>query len=113
MASNEADAWLTAAPVAQQAIFAELRKLVKSFGSDVAEEIKWSRPCYSTERGLFCYLQSTKHHATLGFQQGASLSDPENLLDGSGKDMRHIKFKGDMKLNKAAIVALLKQAKSR
>jgi len=64
----------------------------------------------SNEDGLFCYLQSTRNHAALGFQKGASLNDPDRLLEGSGKDMRHIKFKNGATVNEPAVTALLKQA---
>lgn len=112
MPTDEIAAWIGRAPPTQQATLAALRKLVKALGPDVAEEIKWSRPCYSTSRGLFCYLQSTRNHAALGFQQGSTLNDPEKLLEGAGKDMRHIKFKTGADFNKAAVAALLKQAVS-
>jgi len=60
MTSLEVDDWFNAVPVTQKTVFAELRSMVKSLGPDITEEIKWSRPCYSTIRGIFCYLQSTK-----------------------------------------------------
>lgn len=110
MSSHDVDNWLTTAPEAQQATLSELRELVKSLGPDVVEEFKWSRPCYSNQHGPFCYLHSTKSHATLGFQKGTSLNDPENLLEGTGKDMRHIKFKGGADFERSAVTALLKQA---
>jgi hypothetical protein len=110
MSSSDADAWFKGVPVEQQVVLRALRELVMSLGSGVVEEIKWSRPCYSTSRGLFCYLHSTKGHATLGFQRGAELKDPEHLLEGTGKDMRHVKIKGESMSNKKALLALLKQA---
>lgn len=113
MSSHEVDTWLAAAPEAQQGTLIELRSLIKSLGSDVLEEFKWSRPCYSNRYGLFCYLQSTKRHAALGFHQGTSLSDPDNLLEGTGKDMRHIKFKDGTDFSRASVKALLKQAMSK
>jgi len=41
------------------------------------------------------------------------LHDPEKLLEGTGKDMRHIKFKDGAIVNTAAVTALLKQAAAR
>jgi hypothetical protein len=110
MSTHEADAWFAKAPASQRKVLSSLRKLVKSLGPSIAEEIKWRRPCYSTDRGLFCYLHSSKNHATLGFQQGTSLSDPGALLEGTGKDMRHIKFSDSAELDEAAVLALLRQA---
>jgi hypothetical protein len=76
----------------------------------VSEEFKWSRPCYRTDRGIFCYLQTTKKHATLGFPGGAALDDPEGLLEGSGKDMRHVKLRTLADAQRAGIKRLLEGA---
>jgi hypothetical protein len=102
--------WFTAAPAHQKPMLDVLRKLVLSAAPGVVEKIKWSRPCYSTPRGLFCYLYSTKNHVTIGFQQGASLTDPKGLLEGAGKDMRHIKIVDVGDIDAAAILQLVHQA---
>jgi hypothetical protein len=33
-----------------------------------------------------------KKHVTFGFAFATSLADPENLLEGTGKNMRHVKL---------------------
>jgi hypothetical protein len=33
-----------------------------------------------------------KNHVTLGFHRGTSLKDPESLLEGTGKNIRHVKL---------------------
>lgn len=113
MSQQELDHWFATAPEAQRATLSALRKRVKSLRPDVVEAFKWSRPCYASGRGLFCYLQSARHHVTLGFYQGASLDDPENLLEGTGKDLRHIKIKDGANPDAPAIEAILRQAASR
>jgi hypothetical protein len=40
----------------------------------------------------FCYIAGFSKHANLGFQAGARLPDPEHVLEGTGAQMRHIKF---------------------
>lgn len=79
-------------------------------GPGVVEEFKWSRPCYSNPAGLFCYLQRTKKHVTLGFQRGAELKDPDGLLEGEGSQMRHIKFSSAPPTKDAAVKKLIQQA---
>ena len=110
MSTSQADAWFEAAPIGQQTTLRSLRKLIMSLTAGVTEEFKWSRPCYATSRGLFCYLHSTKGYATLGFQRGADLKDPTGLLEGTGKGMRHVKIKSDCPPTEKALLALLKQA---
>lgn len=102
--------WFASAPESQKPMLDALRALVLATAPGIVEEIKWSRPCYSTDRGLFCYLHSTKHHVTLGFQRGASLDDPKGLLVGTGKDMRHVKVVGMDDIDAPAIRRLLQQA---
>ena len=43
-------------------------------------------------KDMFCYLTTHAGHVNLGFPRGALLSDPNRVLEGEGKAMRHIKF---------------------
>lgn len=58
------------------------------------EEFKWSRPVFTANKS-FAYLKTAKNHVTLGFYKFEKLNDPQNLLEGTGKDMRHIKLKSE------------------
>ena len=49
-----------------------------------------------------------KKHINLYFFQGARLSS--DLLEGTGKGMRHIKIVGDSDINSAEVSRLLKEA---
>ena len=110
MSSSECNVWFANLPDAQREQLVELRRLVLSLGEGIVEEFKWSRPCYSNDAGPFCYLHSTKHHATLGFERGTSLADPELLLEGEGRNMRHVKLMPGANVNTQALVFLLRQA---
>lgn len=41
----------------------------------------------------FCWLMPATRHVTLGFNYGAELPDPANLLEGRGKLFRHVKLR--------------------
>lgn len=110
MTSTECNMWFANLPDAQREQLVELRRLVMSLGEGIVEEFKWSRPCYSNSTGTFCYLHCTKHHATLGFERGTSLNDPDLLLEGEGKNMRHVKLTPGASANSEALVSLLRQA---
>jgi hypothetical protein len=43
-------------------------------------------------KDMFCYITTNAGHVNLGFPRGASLPDPNRVLEGTGKAMRHIKF---------------------
>src|SRR5271170_2815564 len=43
-------------------------------------------------KDMFCYIATNAGHINLGFPRGATLPDPNRVLEGDGKAMRHIKF---------------------
>ncbi len=40
----------------------------------------------------FCYIALFTERINLGFYYGADLPDPQNLLEGTGQTMRHVKI---------------------
>ena len=44
-------------------------------------------------KDMFCYIATNAKHVNLGFPRGALLPDPNRVLEGEGKTMRHIKFR--------------------
>jgi len=58
----------------------------------------------------YAYIAVQRAHVTLGFYHGASLVDPEKLLEGSGKKLRHIKVRGVALTRSPVISDLLQQA---
>jgi hypothetical protein len=57
----------------------------------------------------FCYIGAHREHVNLGFYYGAELPDPEGLLEGTGKKLRHIKVR---KIEEVAQPALRQMIKS-
>jgi len=43
-------------------------------------------------KDMFCYIATNAGHINLGFPRGATLPDPNHVLEGDGKALRHIKF---------------------
>ncbi|HUN24430.1 MAG TPA: DUF1801 domain-containing protein [Anaerolineales bacterium] len=110
MTSNNVQEWFDSAPDDKKVILDTLRQMIVSQSNKVVEEIKWSRPCYSKNGKLFCYLNITKNHVTIGFEKGASLKDTSKLLQGTGKEMRHINLKTLEELKPLAIKQLIEEA---
>jgi hypothetical protein len=93
-----------------------LRKLIASLHPGFVE-IVWPKhkiasfgvgPKKMTEHYAYIAVQSS--HVNLGFYRGASLPDPRGLLEGAGKNLRHIKLRSVSAANDVAINALLRQA---
>ena len=58
--------------------------------------------------GLVFGLMPTKNGVSLGFMHGTSLPDPEKLLEGTGKNLRHVKLKTLEDIARPALRNLLK-----
>ncbi|MCY3779185.1 MAG: DUF1801 domain-containing protein [Chloroflexi bacterium] len=58
----------------------------------------------------FCYLAPFKKHLNFGFMYGAHLPDPENLMEGSGADLRHVKIRSRADLEQPALRQLVEEA---
>ncbi len=93
-----------------------LRKLLAEVMPGIAE-VPWSKqkiagygvgPKKMSEH--FCYLAPQKAHVNLGFNYGADLPDPEGLLEGTGKLMRHIKIRSLEEVKHPAIKQLIAEA---
>ena len=71
----------------------ELRRLVMRVVTGSRETINpWGIPTFDFH-GPICFLMVGKNHATFGFTRGTSLTDAGGLLEGTGKNMRHVKLK--------------------
>jgi hypothetical protein len=93
------------APVAE-----EIRRLVKETIPESAEAINpWGIPTFDFH-GPICFMMIGKHHITLGFSRGTSLSDAANLLEGTGKNLRHVKITDAAPVPAAALTKLIRQA---
>jgi hypothetical protein len=76
-----------------------LRQLIIEVYPDVVE-VPWPKqriigygvgPKKMTEH--FCYIGAHREHVNLGLYYGAELPDPEGLMEGTGKKLRHIKVR--------------------
>jgi len=71
----------------------ELRRLVKKTVPGSRESVNpWGIPSFDFH-GPFCFLMVGKNHVTFGFSRGTSLADSAGLLEGTGKNLRHVKLR--------------------
>jgi hypothetical protein len=88
-----------------------LRQLIKATLPKATEGFKWGAPVYFDSRGYaLCYLFAVRDHVNLGFVSGSQLADPRGLLEGSGKQGRHIKIFEPGDIQKSAFRELLRDA---
>jgi len=55
----------------------------------------------------FCYIALFTERINLGYYYGADLPDPQNLLEGTGQTMRHIKINRPEQLENPALRELV------
>ncbi len=59
---------------------------------------------------LVFYIAPHVHYVNLGFMQGTTLPDPERLLEGTGKRLRHIKIRSLADIESPHLITLLHSA---
>lgn len=69
-----------------------LREMVNETAPDLNEVIKWGAPLWEGKQHVV-WLKVQKKHITFGFFYGNQLNDPDGLLEGEGKAMRHLKIR--------------------
>src|SRR5882724_11914598 len=95
----------------------ELRKVVlglRSFVKQIVPKTKitlnsWGIPTFEANQP-FCFYMVGKRHITFGFHNGTSLKDSGKLLEGTGKNIRHVKLRNLEDLKKNGLRELVQEA---
>jgi hypothetical protein len=58
----------------------------------------------------FCHVVTYSSHVNLGFNRGALLPDPNGVLQGAGKSIRHITIRNQAELDRPSIRRYLQAA---
>ncbi len=92
-------------------MLARLRQIVHEADPEIIEEWKWDTPVF-THQGLVCALGSFKDHVKLNFFKGASLEDPQKIINSGleSKAHRAIDFSEGDKINEPALQDLIREA---
>lgn len=83
---------------------------MRTSGPDVRELVHDGCPVVCVQDAPFGYVNAFRSHVNVGFFHGASLSDPANLLQGTGRYMRHVKLKPGQALDASALERLVAAA---
>ena len=60
----------------------------------------------------YCYIAPFKSYMNLGFLGGTELPDPDGLLEGTGKQLRHIKIRSIEDIERPGVTRLLVAAQA-
>lgn len=83
---------------------------MRACGDEVRELVHDGCPVACLGDAPFGYVNIFSAHVNVGFFHGNALPDPEHLLQGAGKRMRHVKLKPGAAMNAEALRALIDAA---
>src|SRR5688572_17022455 len=85
-------------------------EVMRNCGDDVRELLHDGHPTACVADAAFAYVNAFKAHVNVGFFRGAEIADPERLLEGTGKFMRHVKLRPDRDVDATALRRLIETA---
>ena len=83
---------------------------MRACGDEVRERMHDGCPVACLGDVPFAYVNVFTAHVNVGFFQGSGLPDPAHLLQGNGRNMRHVKLRPGTEADEAALHRLIEQA---
>ena len=85
-------------------------EVMRACGDDVRELLHDGHPTACVDDAAFGYVNVFKAHVNVGFFRGAEIADPDGMLEGNGKFMRHVKLRPDHGVEAAGLTKLIETA---
>lgn len=82
-------------------------EVMRNCGDDVRELLHDGHPTACVEDAAFGYVNAFTAHVNVGFFGGAEIADPDGLLEGTGRFMRHVKLRPNCDVDAAALKNLV------
>jgi hypothetical protein len=104
------EAWMTEHSSELGAIAQCWFEVMRACGDDVRELLHDGHPTACVGDAAFGYVNAFKAHVNVGFFRGAEIADPEGLLEGTGKFMRHVKLGPERDVDATTLKKLIETA---
>ena len=85
-------------------------EVMRNCGDDVRELLHDGHPTACVGDAAFGYVNAFTAHVNVGFFCGAEIADPNGLLEGTGRFMRHVKLRPEREVDAAALTQLIATA---
>ncbi|HEX3147802.1 MAG TPA: DUF1801 domain-containing protein [Gemmataceae bacterium] len=102
--------WMQAHPGELGAIAQQWFAVMRDCGPDVRELLHDGHPTACVGDAAFAYVNAFTAHVNVGFFRGAEIADLEQLLEGTGKFMRHVKLRPESDVDAVALTRLIRTA---
>jgi hypothetical protein len=96
-------------PVSMADVAHRAEELIRSEAPSLKVEKHWGHPWF-VGTDLVCLVGPFSHHAQMEFWRGSTIPDPDHLLEGTGKNLRHVKLRTLEEASSAQLAALLRRA---
>jgi hypothetical protein len=106
------DAWMKKHTGELGTIAHQWFEVMRKCGDEVRELLHDGCPTACLGDAPFGYVNVFTSHVNVGFFHGTALADPDRLLQGNGKFMRHVKLKPGIATNTPALIRLIHAAYS-
>ena len=83
---------------------------MRACGDDVKELLHDGHPTACVGDAAFAYVNGFRAHVNVGFFRGAEIADPEGLLEGTGRFMRHVKLGPERHVEARVLLELIETA---
>ncbi len=104
------DAWMDEQTGELGAIAQRWFAVIRGCGDDVRELLHDGHPTACVADAAFAYVNAFRAHVNVGFFRGAEIADPQGLLVGTGRLMRHVKLSPERAVDAAALANLIETA---
>jgi hypothetical protein len=104
------DIWMQRHPGQLGAIAQHWFEVMRSCGEDVRELLHDGHPTACVRDAAFGYVNAFTVHVNVGFFRGAEIADPDGILVGTGKFMRHVKLRPENQIDARALNNLIETA---
>jgi len=85
-------------------------EVMRGCGDDVRELMHDGAPTACVGDAAFAYVNAFTAHVNVGFFRGAETADPDGLLEGTGRFMRHVKLGPGRAVDASALMKLVETA---
>lgn len=94
----------------QRAIADKLTAIIEKAAPELTSGLKWGMPVWSLGDQMLTYFRAQKNDTRWGLAwvDGVGLDDPDGLLQGTGKDGKHVKFTAAKDIDAARVTSWLK-----